>query len=87
MSNTGTKIGSNRDMNKDHKKLPPSESVKAGSVAHAAPKMRKGTDKPVKDHTVNQHDNSRMVSEEHSDEKLAIALLIVGAGLIAYQFC
>ena len=80
------KIGSNRDMSKNHKKLPPPESGKAGGVAHAAPKM-KGTDKPVKNHKVNQHDNSRMVIEEHSDEKLAIKLLIVRAGLIAYQFC
>ena len=30
--------------------------------------------------------NLKMFSEEHNDEKLAITLLIVGTGLIAYHF-
>ena len=33
-----------------------------------------------------QDDHSRMLSKKHDDEKLAITLLIVGGGLIAYQF-
>ena len=31
-------------------------------------------------------DNSRMLAKKHNDEKLAIRILIVGAGLIAYHF-
>ena len=30
--------------------------------------------------------NLRMLTEKHNDEKLAITLLIVGGGLIAYHF-
>ena len=69
VSNTGMKIGSNKDINKDHKKLPvipPDGSKIMIPVA--------------------QHDNSRMLTEKHNDEKLAITLLIVEAGLIAYNF-
>ena len=33
-----------------------------------------------------QHDNLKMLTEKHKDEKLAITLLIVGAGLIAFPF-
>ena len=33
-----------------------------------------------------QHDNLKMLTEKNKDEKLAITLLIVGAGLIAYHF-
>ena len=32
-----------------------------------------------------QHD-LKMLTEKHKDEKLAITLLIVGSGLIAYHF-
>ena len=69
VSNTGMKIGSNKDINKDHKKLPvipPDGSKIMIPVA--------------------QHDNSRMLTEKHNDEKLAITFLIVEAGLIAYHF-
>ena len=79
------KIGSNRDINKDHKKLTPSRPGKAGGVEHDAPKMMKGTDKPVKDHLAARHD-LKMLSEKYKDEKLAITFLIVGSGLIAYHF-
>ena len=33
-----------------------------------------------------RHDNPKMLTEKHKYEKLVIALLIVGAGLIAYHF-
>ena len=29
----------------------------------------------------------KMLTEKHNDEKLAMTLLIVGTGLIAYHFC
>ena len=32
------------------------------------------------------HDNPKMLTKKHNDEKLVITLLIVGAGLIAYHF-
>ena len=31
-------------------------------------------------------DKSRMLTEQHNDEKIIVKLLIVGAGLIAYHF-
>ena len=65
MSNTEMKIGSNRYLNKDHKKL---LSDVPKIVIPAA-----------------RHD-LKMLTEKHNDEKLAIALLIVGGGLIAYHF-
>ena len=86
VSNTGMKIASNRYINKDHKKLTPPEPGKAEGVAHDASKMMNSTDKPVKDHLASQHDNPKMFTEKHNDEKLAITFLIVGAGLIAYHF-
>ena len=60
VSNTGMKIGSNRDINKDHKKLTPPESSKAEGVAHAASKMHlmKSMDKPVEDHLVVLHEQT-----------------------------
>ena len=73
VSNTDMKIGSNRDINKDRKKMPvtPSDVPKKIVIP------------------VVQHDpphNLNMLTEKHKDEKLAITLLIVGAGLIAYHF-
>ena len=41
---------------------------------------------PVKEHPMAEDDISRMLTEKHNDEKLAITLLIVGIGLIAYHF-
>ena len=60
------KIGSNGDINKNHKKLPPDEPKKI--VIPAA-----------------RH-NLKILNEKYNDEKLAITLLIVGSGLIAYHF-
>ena len=64
-SNTEMKIGSNRDINKDHKKLPP--DVPKKTLIPAA-----------------RHD-LKILTKKHHDEKLAITLLIVGGGLIAYH--
>ena len=36
--------------------------------------------------TILSTDNQKMFAEKHYDEKLAITLLIVGAGMIAYHF-
>ena len=60
------KIGSNKDINKDHKKL-----------THPGPKIVI---------PAAQHDNPKMLTEKHNDERLAITLLIVEGGLIAYHF-
>ena len=65
VSSTDMKIGSNRDINKNHKKLLP--------------------DVPKIVIPVARHDR-KMLTEKHNDEKLAITLLIVEAGLIAYHF-
>ena len=75
VSNTGMKIGSNRDINKDHKKLTPPDVPKIviPAVRHdpvGGTKLR----------------NLKMLTEKHNDEKLAITFLIVWAGLIAYHF-
>ena len=78
VSNTGMKIGSIRDINKDHKKLP----------------VVKPDDTPKRVISVPRHDavgatrshSLKMLIEKHNDEKLPITLLIVGFGLIAYQF-
>ena len=68
VSNTHMKIGSNRDINKDCKKLlDVSKKIVAPAVQH----------KPVE--TTILH-NLKMLTEKHSDEKLVITLLIVGAG-------
>ena len=69
------KIGPNIEINKD--KLP--EPIKAGNVKQDA--SMKNMENPIA-----QDDHSRMLSKKHDDEKLAITLLIVGGGLIAYQF-
>ena len=64
VNNIDMEIGSNRDINKDHKKLPPD-----------VPKIVI----PVARHHLN------MLTVNENDEKLAITLLIVGGGLIAYH--
>ena len=86
VSSTDMKIGSNRSINKDHKKLPSPVPGKAGGVAHDVLKIMKSTDKPAKDRLATQHENLKMLTEKHNDDKLAITFLIVGAGLIAYHF-
>ena len=68
------KIGSNLEINKD--KLP-----EPGNVKHDASDKQS-----IKEHSVAQGDNLRMLTEKHNDEKLAITFLIVGTGLIAYHF-
>ena len=73
VSNTGRKIGSNSDINKERKKLPV-----------AKPDVPKKIVIPAV-----QHDpphNVKMLTEKHNDEKLAIRVLIVWTGLIAYHF-
>ena len=65
VSNKDMNIGSNRHINKDHKKQPPDVPK---IVIPAA-----------------RHD-LKMLTEKQNDEKLAITLLIVGSGLIAYHF-
>ena len=72
ISSTEMKIGPNKEVNKE--KLP--EPVKAKDNAP----MKKKTVK--EDHLM---DKSRTLTEQHNDEKLAITLLIVGAGLITYH--
>ena len=83
ISNTGMKIGSNKDINKDHKKMIPPGPDGAEGAVQAAPKMHlmKSTYKPIK-----ETDNQRMLAEKHNDEKLATTILIVRAGLVAYHF-
>lgn len=44
-------------------------------------------DNLIKDaETILPIDNQNMLDEQHNDEKLANALLIVGTGLISYNF-
>ena len=77
VSNTGMKIGPNRDINKDRKKLPvtPRDFSKAviPEVQHDPVETTKLLD-------------LKMLTKRHNDEKLAIALSIIGTGLIAYHF-
>ena len=73
------KIGSDKDANKDHKKL---------STTSPEPSRTEGT-ALKKDCLPTQQeliDKQRLLAEKHDDEKLSIMLLIVGAGLIAYNF-
>ena len=71
ISSVGMKIGPNIEIIKD--KL-------SGDVKHDASDKQ-----PVKEHPMVQDDNRRMLAKKHDDEKLAIILLIVGTGLIAYH--
>ena len=76
--NTGMKIVSNKDINKDRKKLlvtPPDDTPKI--VTRAAQHDPAGT-------TVLH--NLKILTERHNDEKLTITFLTVGAGLIACHF-
>ena len=69
VSNTDMKIGSNRDINNDRKKLlvtPPDVPKKE------IPAVR-------------QENPKKMITEGHNDEKLVMTLLIAGAGLIPYH--
>ena len=65
------KIGSNKDINKDHKKLsvtPPDDGMPKILIPAA------------------RHGNLKMLTEKHNDKKLVVILLIVVAELIAYHF-
>ena len=69
VSNTDMRIASNRDINKDHKKLPvtpPDDDIPKTVIP------------------VVLHGNPKMLTEKHN-EKLVIRHLIVGAGLIAHH--
>ena len=72
VSNTGMKIGSNRDINKDHKKLPDVSKTVAPADRHEPAKI-----------TIPH--NLKWLTEKNNDEQLN-TLLIVGSGLIAYHF-
>ena len=75
MRNTDKKIGSNRDINRDHKKL--TQPDVSNTVIPAA------RHDPVAK-TIPH--NLKMLIEKYNDEKLAITLLIVGTGLTVYHF-
>ena len=75
VSNTGIKIGSNRDINKDYKKLP--------VVKLDMPKAPVSRHDPV---GATRPHNLKMLTEKQNDEKLAFTALMVVAGLIAYHF-
>ena len=75
VSNTDMKIGSNRDINRDHKKL--TQPDVSNTVIPAA------RHDPVAK-TIPH--NLKMLIEKYNDEKLAITLLIVGTGLTVYHF-
>ena len=69
------KIGSNRDINSDRKKLTPPGVPK--TVIPAAQHDPVGKTIPH---------NLKMLTEKNNDEKLAITLLTVRTFLIAYHF-
>ena len=69
------KIGSNKDINRDHKKLTPPNLP--NTVIPVARNDLLGT-------TILH--NLKMHTEKNNDKKLTIKLLIVGTGLIAYHF-
>ena len=75
VSNTDMKIGSNRDINRDHKKL--AQPDVSNTVIPAA------RHDPVAKTIAH---NLKMLIEKYNDEKLAITLLIVGTGLTVYHF-
>ena len=79
MSKADMKIGSNRDIIRDHKKLisPDVPNTVIPAARHAA------RHDPVR---ITVPHNLKMLTEKHNDGKLAITLLIVGTGLIAYHF-
>ena len=74
------KIGSNKDINEDHEKLPVI-SPEPSRAESAAPKMVKSTDKAIKNRAAAQHeqtDNLYILAKMRNYEKLAITLLIMG---------
>ena len=75
VSNVDMKIASNRDINRDHKKLTPPD----------VPKTVISADRHEPAEITIPH-NLKMLTKKYNDEKLTITLLIVGTGLIAYHF-
>ena len=71
VSNTDIKIGSKKNTNKDHKKFPVTPQ---------------DDDIPKIVIPAARHDNPKMLTKKHNDEKLVITLLIVGAGLMLIIF-
>ena len=73
------KIGSNRGINKDRKKMPitPPNVTPKKIVIPAIQHNPVGATRPQ---------SLKMLTEMHNNEKLAIKLLILGTGLIAYHF-
>ena len=71
VSNTAIKIGLNRDINRDHKKL-------------TRPDVPKKIVIPAPQH--NPPHNLRMLTEKRNDQKLDFMLLIVESDLIAGHF-
>ena len=69
------KICPNRDINRDHKNLPDVPKTVASAGRH----------EPADSATTIPH-NLKRFAEKPNDEKLTITLLIVVAGIIAYQF-
>ena len=76
VSNTGMKIGSNTDINRDHKKLTPPDVPKK-IVIPTAPHDSVGATIPH---------NLKVLTKKRNNEKLAITLLIAGTDLIVYHF-
>ena len=72
VSSTDIKIGSNRGINKDHKKLPPTVPGMTRGAAHESSKTMKSTDKPVKDRLTTQHEHLKMYTENHNADKLIL---------------
>ena len=82
------KIGSNKDINEDHEKLPVT-SPELSRAESAAPKMVKSTDKAIKNRVAAQHeqtDNRNILAKMCNNEKLAITLLIMGLGWLLIIF-
>ena len=86
VSSTDMNFDSNGSINKDCKKLLSPVPSKAGSVAHERVIIEKSTDELAKDCFATQHENLKMLTEKHNDDKLAITILILGAELNAYHF-
>ena len=77
VSNTDMTIGSNRDINRDRKNIPVAKPDVPKAVIPTDPYDPVETTVPL---------NLKMLTEKHNDEKLAITLLLIGTGLIAYHF-
>ena len=77
VSNTNMTIGSNRDINRDSKKILVAKLDVPKAVIPTVPYDPVETTVPL---------NLKILTEKQNDEKLAITLLLVGTGLIAYHF-